>query len=73
MSMSKVLCRSVDFNIDALCNEVNRKLTSRKLMKDYQLVVTEPTHLDGWLLDHAYLLKFMHFMHSFILREQQFQ
>ena len=43
-----------DFNIDALDP---RNITLSNILQDYELVVKEPTHLDGALLDHLHLKK----------------
>ena len=43
------------FNIDASDSDASAKL---HILSNYRLVVKEPTHLDGALLDHVYLHKF---------------
>lgn len=42
-----------DFNIDPLCNEVYADIDN--VLTEYVVMVTEPTHNDGGLLDHMYL------------------
>ena len=44
-----------DFNIDAFDSDASAKL--HDIVSYYRLVVKEPTHLDGALLDHVYLHK----------------
>ena len=44
-----------DFNIDAFDGNAYARLD--EVLSSYRLMVKEPTHLDGWLLDHVYLLK----------------
>ena len=44
-----------DFNVDALDHEANQRLWGT--LESHDLVVSGPTHLDGGLLDHVYLLK----------------
>ena len=44
-----------DFNIDAFDSDASAKL--HDIVSYYRLVVKEPTHLDGALLDHVYLYK----------------
>ena len=44
-----------DFNIDAFDSDASAKL--HDIVTYYRLVVKEPTHLDGALLDHVYLHK----------------
>ena len=44
-----------DFNVDALDHEANQRLWG--ILESHDLVVSGPTHLDGGLLDHVYLLK----------------
>ena len=44
-----------DFNVDALDHEANQRLWGT--LESHDLVVSGPTHLDGGLLDHLYLLK----------------
>lgn len=46
-----------NFNINALCDEINKKF--KNLTEGYQLVVIEPTHSDGGLLDHVHLKSFL--------------
>ena len=44
-----------DFNIDAFDGDAYTRLD--EVLSSYRLMVKEPTHLDGGLLDHVYLLK----------------
>ena len=44
-----------DFNVDALDHEANQRLWGT--LESHDLIVSGPTHLDGGLLDHVYLLK----------------
>ena len=44
-----------DFNVDALDHEANQRLWGT--LESHDLVVSGPTHLDGGLLDHVYVLK----------------
>ena len=44
-----------DFNIDAFDGDAYTRLD--EVPSNYRLMVKEPTHLDGGLLDHVYLLK----------------
>ena len=44
-----------DFNIDAFDSDACAKLHG--ILSNYRVVVKEPTHLDGALLDHVYLHK----------------
>ena len=44
-----------DFNIDAFDGDASTRLD--KVLSSYKLIVKEPTHVDGRLLDHIYLLK----------------
>ena len=44
-----------DFNIDALDDAAAHQLND--ILGNFQLIVKEPTHLDGGLLDHIYLHK----------------
>ena len=41
------------FNINALCTDSNSNL--RHMLTNYKLLVSQPTHLDGALLDHVYI------------------
>ena len=54
---SAITCKKVDillgdFNIDALYNEAYANV--EYVLTEFVLMVTEPTHLDGELLDHMY-------------------
>ena len=42
-----------DFNINALCTDSYSNL--RHTLTNYKLLVSQPTHLDGVLLDHVYI------------------
>ena len=42
-----------DFNINALCPDSYSNL--RHMPTNYKLLVSQPTHLDGALLDHVYI------------------
>ena len=42
-----------DFNINALCTDSYSNL--RHMLTNYKLLVSQPTHLDGALLDLAYI------------------
>ena len=42
-----------DFNINALCTDSYSNL--RHMLTNYKLLVSQPTHLDGALLDHVYI------------------
>ena len=42
-----------DFNINALCTDTYSTL--RHMLTNYKLLVSQPTHLDGALLDHVYI------------------
>ena len=42
-----------DFNINALCTDSYSNL--RHMLTNYKLLLSQPTHLDGALLDHAYI------------------
>ena len=44
-----------DFNIDAFDGDAYTRLD--EVLSSYRLIAKEPTHLDGGLLDHVYLLK----------------
>ena len=44
-----------DFNLDALCYNSYTRLQQR--LENYKLLVSEPTHMDGGLLDHVYIAK----------------
>ena len=43
------------FNLDALCYDSYTPLQQR--LENYELLVSEPTHMDGGLLDHVYIAK----------------
>ena len=43
----------MDFNISAFCIDSFTRL--KHVLLDYKLLVFEPTHLDGQLLDHVYI------------------
>ena len=42
-----------EFNINALCTDSCSNL--RHMLTNYKLFVSQPTHLDGALLDHVYI------------------
>ena len=42
-----------DFSLDALCYDSYTPLQQR--LENYKLLVSEPTHMDGGLLDHVYI------------------
>ena len=42
-----------DFNVNALCTDSYSNL--RHMLTNYKLLVSQPTHLDGALLDHVYI------------------
>ena len=42
-----------DFNINALC--IDSYSNFRHMLTNYKLLVFQPTHLDGALLDHGYI------------------
>ena len=42
-----------DFNIDGFDDYMNHRLVN--LLGDFELIINEPIHLDGGLLDHVYL------------------
>ena len=44
-----------DFNINALDDETFQPL--KNILNSYEMVVREPTHLDGGLLDNVYIRK----------------
>lgn len=44
-----------DFNIDGLDAIKCSKL--HNVLHNYEMIVSEPTHLDGAVLDHVYLLR----------------
>ena len=44
-----------DFNLDALCYDSCNPLQQR--LENYKLLVSEPTHMDGGLLDHVYIAR----------------
>ena len=43
-----------DFNIDAY---TNKNTEFREILNPYKLIIDEPTHLSGALLDHVYIRK----------------
>ena len=42
-----------DFNNNAFCTDSHTSL--KHILSDYNILVFEPTHLDGGLLDHVYV------------------
>ena len=44
-----------DFNLDALCYDSCNPLQQR--LENYKLLVSEPTYMDGGLLDHVYIAR----------------
>ena len=44
-----------DFDLDALCYGSYTPLQQR--LENYKLLVSEPTHMHGGLLDHAYIAR----------------
>ena len=48
-------CIMGDFNLNALDPEISTVMT--RILRDYELVVKDPTHLGGSLLDHVYINK----------------
>ena len=42
-----------DFNLDALCYDSYNLLQQR--LENYKLLVSEPTHINGGVLDHVYI------------------
>ena len=56
-----------DFNIDAFDGDAYTRLD--EVLSSYRLMVKEPTHLDGRLLDHVYLIKSFPRMNAVKLRQ----
>ena len=44
-----------NFNINSIKNEASAGVSN--FLTEYKLVVSEPTHMEGGLLDHLYLMK----------------